>query len=279
MTDITALPATTRIGRAALRVADLEEVIEFYRDVVGLDIRNRTDTTATLGAGGTPLLRLEHDADAEPRGPRRAGLFHTAFSVPSRPALGAALDRIREAWRLDGASDHNVSEALYLTDPEGNGVEIYRDRDRDQWPHDDDGSVQMETLSLDLGEIAAESDGAADAPAGTTVGHVHLEATGIGPARDFYVDTLGFNVRMDAGPALFLAAGDYHHHIGVNTWNGRSEPAGGRGLAWFEVVVPDEETLAAVRERLGGADVPVAERGDGIEVTDPDGIRIRVRTD
>lgn len=270
------LPVATRIGRTALRVTDLDEVAAFYRDVVGLEIRNRTDTAATLGAGDAPLLELERDADAAPRG-NRAGLFHTAFRVPSRTALGAALERIREEWRLDGASDHNVSEALYLSDPEGNGVEIYRDRDRASWPHAADGSVQMETFPLDLGAVAAESDGAADAPAETTVGHVHLEATGIEPARNFYVDTLEFDVRMDAGSGLFLAAGDYHHHLGVNTWNGRSDPAGGRGLAWFEVVVPDDATLAAVRDRLTAADVAVAERGDSIEVADPDGIVVRVR--
>jgi catechol 2,3-dioxygenase len=278
MTDGTALPEATRIGRTALRVADLDAEIEFYRDVIGLTLRDRTAATATLGAGGTPLLCLERDTDAGSRG-NRAGLFHTAFRVPSRTALGAALERIREAWRLDGASDHDVSEALYLSDPEGNGVEIYRDREREQWPHAADGSVAMATLPLDLGAVQSESDGAADAPPETTVGHVHLEATDIEPARAFYVDTLGFDVRMDAGAALFLAAGEYHHHVGVNTWNGRSEPAGGSGLAWFEVVVPDGDTMAAVRERLAAADVAVAERGDGIEVADPDGIRIRIRTD
>ena len=278
MTDTAALPETTRIGRTALRVADLDAEIDFYRDVVGLTVHDRTAATATLGVGGAPLLEVERDPDAGPRG-TRAGLFHTAFRVPSRAALGAALDRIRSEWRLDGASDHNVSEALYLSDPEGNGVEIYRDRERDKWPHAEDGSVQMETLPLDLGVIAAASDGAADAPAGTTVGHVHLEATGIEAAREFYVDTLGFDVRMDAGAALFLAAGDYHHHVGVNTWNGRSEPAGGYGLAWFEIVVPDRATLAAVRDRLDAAEWDRAERADGIEIADPDGIRIRLRTD
>jgi catechol 2,3-dioxygenase len=279
MTDSSTLPAVARIGRTALRVADLDEEIAFYRDVVGVALHERTETTATLGAGEAPLLELQCDADAAPRGPHRAGLFHTAFRVPSRAALGAALERIREEWRLDGASDHNVSEALYLTDPEGNGVEIYRDRDRKEWPHAADGSVRMETLPLDLDEITAESDGATDAPAGTTVGHVHLEATDIEAARAFYVDTLGFNVRAAWDSALFLAAGDYHHHVGVNTWNGRSEPAGGYGLAWFEVVVPDEGTLAAVRDRLDAAEVAIADSGDGIEVTDPDGIRIRLRTD
>ena len=137
----------------------------------------------------------------------------------------------------------------------------------------------MDTLPLDLGDLLEASDGAADAPVETTVGHIHLEATGIGAAREFYVDTLGFGVRTDAGSALFFSAGDYHHHVGVNTWNGRSEPAGGRGLAWFEVVVPDGRALAAVRDRLAAADTPGAERDGGIEVADPDGIRLRIRAE
>ena len=270
------LPATARIGRAALRVTDLDGAIGFYRDVVGLAVQDHTPPTATLGAGSTPLVELEHAPDAAPRG-NRAGLFHTAFRVPSRTALGAALDRIRSEWRLDGASDHEVSEALYLTDPEGSGVEIYWDRERPEWPHDADGSVRMDTLPLDLDGVAASSDGATGAPPGTTVGHVHLEATDIDAARAFYVDTLGLGVRMDAGGGVFLAAGDYHHHVGVNTWNGRTEPAGDRGLAWFEVVVPDDAALARVRERLAAAGVAVAERGGGIAVTDPDGIGVRIR--
>jgi catechol 2,3-dioxygenase len=272
------LPAATWIGRTALRVTELEEIVDFYQSVVGLELQTRTDATATLGAGGTPLLELECDPDAALRG-NRAGLFHTAFRVPSRAALGAALERIRGEWRLDGASDHNVSEALYLSDPAGNGVEIYRDRDRDRWPHAPDGSVQMDTLPLDLGDVLDASDGATDAPPGTTLGHIHLEATDIGASSAFYVDTLGFDVRMDAGSALFLAAGDYHHHVGLNTWNGRSDPAGGRGLAWFEVVVSDPAAVAAVRERLTGADRSLTERDGAIEVTDPDGIRLRIRAE
>jgi catechol 2,3-dioxygenase len=209
--------------------------------------------------------------------PSQAGLFHTAFRVPSRAALGAALDRVRDRWALDGASDHRVSEALYLTDPEGNGVEIYRDRPRERWPRTDDGGVQMTTLPLDLEDVATESDGASDAPAGTTLGHVHLEVTSIAAAREFYADALGFDVKMDAGSALFLAAGDYHHHVGVNTWNGRSDPAGGRGLAWFEIVVPDGAATDAVRGRLSATEVECRDRDRGVEFADPDGIGIRLR--
>ena len=279
MTPSQTLPETARIGRTALIVTDLEEMLDFYRRVVGLMVLTRRETTATLGAGDTPLVVLTRDEDASPRRRERAGLFHNAFRVPSRTALGAARERIDEHWRLDGASDHHVSEALYLTDPEGNGVEIYSDRPREQWPRTSDGTVQMGTVPLDLEDVAAKSDGAANVPAGTTVGHVHLESTSIQAAREFYVDSLGLNVQMATSQALFLAAGDYHHHLGVNTWNDRSQPSRGRGLAWFEFVVPDQDALAAVRGRLDDADVPLTDRSDGLEVAAPDDVSLRLRTE
>ncbi|MFC4248057.1 VOC family protein [Natribaculum luteum] len=279
MTRTPLVPDTARIGRTALVVADLEETTDFYRDVVGLAVQSRSETTATLGAGETPLLVLHRDEDAEPRRRDQAGLFHNAFRVPSRTALGAALDRIQDRWELDGASDHHVSEALYLTDPEGNGVEIYRDLPREQWPRADDGRIHLGTVPLDLADVAAASDGATRVPPETTVGHVHIEASSLEAARAFYVDTLGMRVQTDVRSALFLSAGDYHHHLGVNTWNGRSQPAGGRGLAWFELVVPDEETLATVRRQLEAADVSVGERAGCLEIAAPDGITLRIRSE
>lgn len=277
--DSPSLPPETRLGRTALSVHDLDATTEFYRTVVGLAVLERNAETATLGVDGTPLVVLRRDPDASPRGRDQAGLFHNAFLVPSRGALGAALERIREHWTLDGASDHDVSEALYLSDPEGNGVEIYRDRLREEWPRSPDGGVAMATRPLDLDDVAAESDGGPTAPAGTSLGHVHLEVTSVPTAREFYVETLGFDVRMDAGSALFVAADGYHHHLGLNAWNGRSSPASGRGLAWFEVVVPTEAALRAVRERLTDAGVPADERDGGIETGDPDGMRIRIRAE
>ena len=273
------LPDATRLGRSALRVADLDAMIEFYRTVVGLSVQSRDETRATLGVDDTPLLMLSQDADAVPRTDRQAGLFHNAFRVPSRTALGAALERVRDHWTLEGASDHLVSEALYLSDPEGNGVEIYCDRPREEWPRSDDGTVEMSTLPLDVDAVVSQSDSAADAPAGTDLGHMHLETTSLSAAREFYVETLGLGVQIDSDAALFLAAGDYHHHVGINTWNGRSEPAGGRGLAWFEVVVPSNDALAAVRERLADAGVDVTDRSDGVAIADPDGIGIRLRVE
>jgi catechol 2,3-dioxygenase len=268
---------STCVGRIALVVADLDSTAAFYRDVVGLEVQDRDGNRATLGAGGTPLVELRADPDAPARGADEAGLFHTAFRVPTRAALGDALERVRDQWRLSGASDHLVSEALYLADPEGNGVEIYRDRPRADWPRTDDGSVEMDTLPLDLDELRAARSGSTTAPDGTDVGHVHLEVTDIDAARGFYVDALGLGVRRAWGDsALFVAAGEYHHHVGLNTWNGRSAPASGRGLDWFELVVPDDETLAAARERLRDGDV-VETTDDGFSTVDPDGIGLILR--
>jgi catechol 2,3-dioxygenase-like lactoylglutathione lyase family enzyme len=180
-------------------VNDLETMVEFYRDVVGLPVRARGAGTATLGAGGRPLLELAADPDAPARSTRSAGLFHNALRVPSRAALGDVLGRIRESWELTGASDHHVSEARYLDDPEGNGVEVYRDRPRDEWPTDERGRVEMDTLPLDLDALAAEAGGEASVPARTDVGHVHLEVSNLSAARRFYVEVVGLNVCQEWG--------------------------------------------------------------------------------
>jgi catechol 2,3-dioxygenase len=272
-----ALPGGARIGRIALRVADLDAVIDFYRDVVGLAVLDRTATGATLGADGTPLLVLAREADAPERARAAAGLYHAAFRVPSRGALGDALARVRGQWELDGASDHLVSEALYLSDPEGNGVELYRDRPRESWPETGDGGVAMATDPLDLEGVAAAAAGDDRAPPGTDVGHVHLEVASLDAFEAFYVDALGFAVRATVPGARFVAAGGYHHHVAGNTWNHRTAPAEGRGLSWVEVVVPTAEGLAAVRERLVDRGHAVTATNEGVAVADPDGIEIRLR--
>lgn len=278
MTNPDTLPATTRIGRVALYVNDLDRVADFYRTVVGLTLLDHNEKRATLGTPETPLLEL-CSAPARPeRESEETGLFHTAFLVPSRATLGDALSRIRKHWRLDGASDHLVSEALYLSDPEGNGIEIYRDRPREEWPIEED-RVGIDTLPLDLAEIAALETGKKEVPEETTIGHVHLEVASLSRVREFYVESLGMNVRQSDGDSvLFIAAGEYHHHLGLNTWNGRSGPGEGRGLAWFELVVPDVETLSAIQEWLTESVVRYPSDGS-LVLTDPDGIELRVRVD
>ncbi|WP_193571775.1 VOC family protein [Haloarcula sp. JP-L23] len=274
-TDV--LPQETHIGRTALTVSDLTEMADFYRDVVGLTVFSHSDTTAVLGVEDTPLLILEHDPDALPRHQSGAGLFHNAFRVPSREALGDALARIREQWQLGGASDHGVSEALYLTDPAGNGIEIYQDYPREEWPLGEDGRIRMGTHPLDLDHVEAAAAGESGLPAGTDVGHVHLEVSSLEAFTDFYVDTIGFEVQTEVPAALFVGAGGYHHHIAANTWNHRSGPVSGRGLSWFEVVLPDTGALDEIQERIADSQYPVTETDDGISVTGPDEIEVRFR--
>ncbi len=278
------ISSETSIGRVALRVTDLDRTSRFYETVIGLERQRESDETVVLGSGGRPLLELVGDPDAPPRTRAETGLFHTAFLVPSRRALADALVRTEENWELDGASDHRVSEALYLTDPEGNGVEVYRDRPREGWPSDEDGHVQMETLPLDIDELRTKSTETADGevpetiPSKMVIGHVHLEVSSIPVARELYAGLLGLGVRQAFGPsALFLAVDDYHHHVGVNTWNGRTEPATGRGLAWFELIVPDQDALEAIRGRCFERGIATTPTEHGVEISDTDGITVRFR--
>lgn len=292
------LPAATHIGRVALRVADLDRAVSFYTDVVGFAVVERGNGTAVLGVDDDPLLALIDAPDAPERGVHEAGLFHVAVRVPSRAALGTVLDRFESRWRLTGASDHLVSEALYARDPEGNGIEVYRDRPRAEWPDGPDGRVAMDTLPLDRDAVRAaassvdrsdDEDGAESEdehsrdilPDGTDIGHVHLETTDLDRARSFYTDIVGLTIRQEMDGATFLAAGNYHHHLGLNVWNRRNDPTGdGLGLAWYELVLP-ADALAALRERLerSGATIdPVDDRAT-FEVADPDGVGVRFRAD
>lgn len=281
------LRGETHIGRVALRVADLERQTEFYRDVVGLAVLESDSGRTILGTDDGPLLELIADPTAPERAPAQTGLFHTAFLVPSRAALGDALERIRTEWRLGGAADHLASEALYLSDPEGNGIEIYRDRPVAEWDRTETGGVRLDTLPLDLEELESISHGRASVPRETTVGHVHLEVSSLDASRAFYVNGVGLGVQYQYDGALFVAAGDYHHHVGLNTWRGRSEPAGGDrartlGLERIELVVPDRETLEGMKERLLEQDSVITPE-DGTEsafsTRDPDDIAWRVRID
>ena len=272
------LPATT-IGRVCLRVGDAERVTNFYESVVGLCVLTVTDDRVVLGAGEEPLVVLIEDAATPPRGEDETGLFHTAFLLPSRAALGDALARVETHWRLDGASDHAVSEALYCSDPEGNGVELYRDRPRDSWPITNDGEIGIDTNPLALEAIRRVGREQPTAPSRTTVGHVHLEVSSLEASRAFYVDTVGMErTRRYGESALFVAAGGYHHHLGLNVWNGRSTPPRGRGLEWYELLVPDGDTLEILRGRLDrrGIDTRETDDGEGVKTADPDGIEIQL---
>ena len=274
-------------GPVRLRVADLDSEREFYERAIGLSPIDSGDGVARLGSDGTPVVELDHRADAPARAPRTTGLFHLAILVPDRAALAAALARaVRAGGRISGASDHLVSEALYLNDPEGNGIEIYRDRPRAEWERYG-GEIRMSTLPLDVDGLLAElreDEPDSAMPDGTRVGHVHLNVADLDAAERFYSGLLGFDVTVRGYPgALFLSTGGYHHHIGVNTWAGPGAPApaaGSRGLEWFELTVDDAPGLAELERRLGDAGAPIERRPESLLTHDPseNGLLLRSAT-
>lgn len=283
-TTTSAIHPQTAIGAVRLRVADLEGVRDFYEGAIGLETLEQSGSLARLGVAGEPLVELVGAPGAPPRPRRTTGLFHLAIVVPDRPRLGAALRRISAAdWELTGASDHLVSEALYTSDPEGNGIEIYRDRPRQDWPRLD-GAIQMDTLPLDLPSVLAEADpdDTGGLAPGTRMGHVHLNVADIGDAEAFYADALGFDVTVRGYPgALFVSAGGYHHHLGLNTWAGEgapAPPAGSRGLDRFEIAVPGDADVQAAAGRLEGAGVAVeGNEGGALSFSDPFGNGVALR--
>jgi catechol 2,3-dioxygenase len=280
MAENGSIDSATSMGAVRLAVADRDRVRDFYRDAIGLrELEPDLDgDTVRLGIGDRTIVELEAAPSAPERPPGTSGLFHLAILVPSRADLARALQRVAEAgWHLTGASDHLVSEALYLDDPEGNGIELYSDRPRDQWQVRD-GALQMATLPLDLDGVLNElrrEDAGAPMPDGTGIGHVHLNVADLTDAEAFYSGALGFDVTVRGYPgALFVSAGGYHHHLGLNTWAGEgapAPPAGSRGLRHFEVVLPGEAELAAEEDRLREAGYEPRREEGRVLVTDPSG--------
>jgi catechol 2,3-dioxygenase len=274
--------ASARVGAVRLAVADLDRALAFYERALGLSALEREDGVVRVGVPGRVLVELQSRPGAPPPPAGSSGLFHLALLLPERRELARAVRRVAAAGAtLTGASDHLVSEAVYLADPEGNGVELYRDRPRAEWPRTPDG-LRMDTLPLDLRALLAEPgsdpDGGTASPR-AVVGHVHLKVADLAASERFYHGVLGLDVTVRSYPgALFVAAGGYHHHVGLNTWfgSGAPPPPGSRGLEWFELLLPDEPALGRLEERLAAAGV-AAERADGgIEARDPSGNRIRV---
>ncbi len=271
-------PDESIIKRVNLRVRDLPRAIDFYQDVVGLRVLESSSQQAILGVPESPdevLLGLVESPDA-PRRPRAsAGLFHIAFRVPDQNALADALRRITDHHRLTGASDHKISHALYLNDPEGNGLEIYCDNPRDQWPIDAQGRIQLATERLDLQALLAHAPTETPErfPAGTDVGHIHLEGLDIGDAHRFYTELLGLNVMAEAPSVLFTAQGDYHHHVGINTWNRRATPHDNQatGLISIEanLASTDADDVLARSHRLG---FEATHKGEALAIRDANNI-------
>ena len=270
------------IGAVGLKVREIEGVTAFYRDVLGLAVLDRTNERTTLGAGGVPFVHLEHRPDAMPDDPREAGLYHTAFLMPTRGDLARWILHVaRRKVALTGASDHAVSEAFYLDDPEGNGVEVYYDRPAETWEWTG-SDLKITTDPLDIDSILREvAPGATypSAPDGLRIGHVHLRVGDVARAEAFYRDTLGLDVTRRRHGAIFMSSGRYHHHIAANVWH--SAAAGERnenraGLSWLALEAADATAFDAGKARLAQAGAELAATSAGIATADPWGTRLRI---
>jgi catechol 2,3-dioxygenase len=263
------LPDGTNVGQVHLRVSDLDRALAFYRDLLGFQQASRNGATVALSATGRPpyhLLLTGHPG-ARPRPARTTGLYHVALRFPTRLALARAFQRlVSQQWPFQGFSDHLVSEALYLADPDGNGLELYVDRPRDRWPRQN-GQIAMATDPLDVEALLEE---AARDPAPwtgvhpqTDIGHVHLHVSDLARAEAFYHDLLGLDVTQRGYPgALFLSAGGYHHHLGVNIWASAGAPPppdDAVGLVSFALSIPDGSAGRALLDRVRAAGVEVEE--------------------
>jgi catechol 2,3-dioxygenase len=281
MTETAPSYALTRpayVGRSHMVVADLPLVSGFYQKMLGLKVIEKSASGEVLGAGDTPLLALTTDKAVKRAPQNAAGLFHTAFLMPDRVELARWLRHAaHNNVALEGASDHLVSEAIYLSDPEGNGIEIYADRPHEQWKFHQDGMVEMATLRLDLQALyeSAPQDpwnGMAD---GTAIGHIHLQVGNIPEADAFYRDVLGLKLMARYPGASFFATGSYHHHVAANIWNSRG--AGARtehmtGLSDYTLRFNDKAALDAAVGKLDGLQITHDRRDGGVSLKDPWGI-------
>ena len=268
------------ISRVDLRVRDIETAAAFYTEVVGLEIAEIEPEKALLRSPGGPVvLHLESSGVTDAADPHATGLFHTAFRFPTRAALGDALARVARARLQVAAGDHLVSEALYVDDPDGNGVELYWDRPIDEWPPPtEQAAIPMATLPVDLEDLyrAGQGEGA---PKGTDIGHVHLQISDVERTTRFYVDVLGLDLTARlGGSASFLSSKGYHHHIGANAWRSRGGQAAAKdraGLSRVVFRVTDRTELDALVERLSKRGWDAETASEEITLLDPDGIELR----
>jgi catechol 2,3-dioxygenase len=268
----------THLGLVSLTVADLGRSLDFYTELLGFTVLEQQDGYAALGpAAGPPILVLHEQPGAPPKPREAAGLYHVAILYPSRPDLGRAVQRLTDFnYPIREFEDHLVSESAYLADPDGNGLELYRDRPPDQWPRTEEGRPTMGSEPIDVPALLAE--GAAGGqlwhglPAGTRIGHLHLQVADIPQAETFYCGRLGFDLIFNLQTALFVSAGGYHHHIGMNIWfsqDGPLAPADTAGMRLATLHFADEAARAAVVDRLLQAAVPIMSHPGGLLIADP----------
>jgi catechol 2,3-dioxygenase len=283
MSTLAALSPSTRLGPVHLAVTDIERSIAFYGEAIGLGARGREDGIAALGAGGEDLLVLHEEPSSGPAAGGRAGLYHFALLHPSRQELARAARRLSATRTpIQGASDHKFSEAIYLPDPDGNGIELYADRPREQWPEPLEALPPGGPLPLDLQgliELTRDEESSAKADPGLVVGHIHLHVGGLEDALGFYRDVIGFEPMILTPSAAFVSAGGYHHHLGLNTWRGEGvaqAPVDVVGLRRWTLVLPDEGEVDRLRARVEAAGLEHEELAEGLLVRDPWGIPLLV---
>jgi catechol 2,3-dioxygenase len=278
MTGVLMLPLHLTLGPLALRVHNIERMYAFYAQALQLKLlqQSSVDGSCMLGSETQPLLHLIPDTTAQPA-PRSAGLYHVAFLYPSRAALASVVRHYTSlGLRIQGASDHGVSEAFYLADPEGNGIELYADRPMAQWPRTSDGTLAMVTDPIDIdGIMACPVEVAAP-----VIGHMHLHVSDLARAQAFYHGVLGFDVMQRyGGQAEFVSAAGYHHHLGYNVWRGRNippAPTNATGLMWWTINLHDADAYMALKTRITAAHIAYDEHDDALWVRDGDGIQIRI---
>ena len=280
-----ALSRPLHVGRAHLVVRDLDMMAGFYEQALGLKRLEASESGVELGAGERVLLTLTTRKDAAPAPRNAAGLFHNAFLMPDRAELAHWLAHAAHLGvQFEGASDHLVSEAIYLSDPEGNGIEVYRDRDPSEWTYHADGTVEMDTRRLDLQSLydsAAKTPWTGMSPA-AALGHIHLQVGDVPEADRFYEGVLGLKKMASYPGASFFASGAYHHHVAANVWNSRNAPArtgAMAGLQGYTLAFNDNETLARVLATLDALEIPVERNAEGSRLIDPWGIGITLLAD
>ncbi|MEH7480056.1 VOC family protein [Neobacillus drentensis] len=268
------------VGEVNIKVKNLDYALTFYQNIMGFQILEKSDRKAVLTTDGkNPLLTLEQPKDVVAKTGRSSGLYHFAILLPSRADLSVFLRHMIQTGYPLGAADHYVSEALYLNDPDGNGIEVYRDRPSSEWRWNN-GLVEMATEELDGNGIIAESDAEwSGLPAGTVMGHIHLHVSNLKKAEEFYTKGLGFEIVSYYPQAAFLSTGRYHHHIAINTWQGEgaaTPPKNSVGLNWYSLVFPDESARENAIKQLKQLGAQISEEAEFFVTEDPSGNQIRL---